>query len=85
MREEQRLMEEKWQKHELELLKCQQDLKLARREDERKKKIADKFTKWEDGDQPEAYLLRFDDTMKQAGVPQKNGLRGWHPCWQVMY
>ena len=29
------------------------------------------MTKWEDGDQPEAYLLRFEDTMKQAGIPQQ--------------
>ena len=29
------------------------------------------LTKWEDGDQPESYLLSFEDTMKQAGVPQQ--------------
>ena len=34
-------------------------------------KIANKLTKWEDGNQPEAYLLRFEDTMKQTGVPQQ--------------
>ena len=71
LREEQRLMEEKRQKHELELLKRQQEFEAARREDERKRKIADNLTKWEDGDQPEAYLLKFEDTMKQAGVPQQ--------------
>ena len=65
------LMEEKRQKHELELLKHQQEFEAARREDERKRKIADNLTKWEDGDQPEAYLLRFEDTMKQAGIPQQ--------------
>ena len=48
----------------MELLKCQQEFEAARREDERKRKIADNLTKWEDGDQPEAYLLRFEDTME---------------------
>ena len=71
LREEQRLMEEKRQKHELELLKHQQEFEAARREDELRRKIADNLTKWEDGDQPEAYLLRFEDTMKQAGIPQQ--------------
>ena len=61
LREEQRLMEEK----------RQQEFEAARREDEQKRKIVDKLTKWEDGDQPEAYLLRFEDTMKQAGIPQQ--------------
>ena len=59
LREEQRLMEEKRYKHELELLNRQQEFEVARREDEVKRKIADKLTKWEDGDQPETYLLRF--------------------------
>ena len=44
---------------------------MARREDERKRKIADNLTKWEDGDQPEAYILRFEDTMKIAGISQQ--------------
>ena len=71
LREEKRLMEEKRQKHELELLKCQQEFKAARCEDERRRKIADNLTKWKDEDQPEAYLLRFEDTMKQAGISQQ--------------
>ncbi len=71
MREEQRLMAEKRQKHELELLNRQQEFEAARCEDEQMRKIADKLTKWEDGDQPEAYLHRSEDTMKQAGIPQQ--------------
>ena len=39
-------MEEKQQKHELELLNHQQEFEVARCEDERKWKIADKLTKW---------------------------------------
>ena len=42
-----------------------------RPEDERKRKIADKLTKWEDGDQPEVYLFRFEDIMRQACIPQQ--------------
>ena len=52
-------------------MKRQQEFEAARREDERKRKIADNLTKLADRDQPEAYLLRFEDTMKQAGIPQQ--------------
>ena len=79
LREEQKLMEEKRQKHILELLTCQQEFEAARHEDERKRKIANKLTKWEDGDQPEVYLLRFEDTMKHDGIPQQEWLQRLRP------
>ena len=50
--------------------KTSERVEAARQEDERKRN-AYKLTKREDGDQPEAYLLKFEDTMKQAGIPQQ--------------
>ncbi len=64
-------MEEKQQKHELELLNYRLEFEAARREYKQKRKIADKLTNWEDVDQPEFYLLRFEDTVKQAGILQQ--------------
>ena len=70
VREQQWKMEEQRQKHEMEMLKRQQEFDIARREEERKKKIPENLLRWDDGDEPKACLLRFEGIMKQAEIPQ---------------
>ena len=40
-----------------------------------KKKIADRMTKMEDSDQPDAYFNRFEEMMKEAGVKKEEWIR----------
>ena len=60
--EEKRLNQEKllWEK--------QLKLESERRVSDSRKKLVDRMHKWEDGDQPEAFLQRFEESMKEAGI-----------------
>ena len=62
---------EKRIQHEMEMLQIQQDFEDKKRKAEQKSKVADKLVKWEDQDQPHDNLIRFEDTMRQAGIPEE--------------
>ena len=62
--------EEKRRQHELDLLRMQQEFEEKKHRADQKRKVADKLVKWEDHDQPQDYLIRFEDTMKQADIPE---------------
>ena len=68
--EMQREAEEKRRQHELDLLRMQQEFEEKKNRADQKRKVADKLVKWEDHDQPQDYLIRFEDTMKQADIPE---------------
>ena len=82
MLREQLIQQEKWNEmqkeaaekriqHKMEMLRMQQDFENKKRKAEQKSKVADKLVKWEDWDQPQDYLIRFEDTMRQAGIPEE--------------
>lgn len=62
--------EEKRRQHELDLLQKQHEFEEKKHKTQQKSKLADKLVKWEDQDQPQDYLIRFEDTMKQAEIPE---------------
>ena len=57
--------------HEWDMLERQHQLDRERKEDMDKKKIANRMTKMEDNDQPDAYFCRFEDTMNEAGIKKE--------------
>ena len=81
IRREQREQHAKWlemqkeaeqarMRHELDLCTRQQEYEERRHKTDQKNKLADKLVKWEDRDQPQDYLIRFEDTMIQAEIPE---------------
>ena len=57
----------------------QQDFEDKKRKAEQKSKVADKLVNWEDRDQPQDYLIHFEDTMRQAGIPEEQWPHRLHP------
>ena len=67
----QRQMEERRMQHEKEMRELQFEHEKRKQERADKRKLADKVAKWENTDQPEAYLQRFEESMKEAGIPEE--------------
>ena len=63
-------MEERRMRHEKEMKEMYYEYEKSKQAREDKRKLADKVAKWEDADQPEAYLQRFEESMKEAGIPE---------------
>ena len=61
-------LEEKRLNQKKELWEKQLKLESERRVSDSRKKLVDRMHKWEDGDQPEAFLQRFEESMKEAGI-----------------
>jgi hypothetical protein len=56
--------------HEKEMRELQYKHEKMKQERADKRKLADKVAKWEDTDQPKAYLQCFEESMKEAGIPE---------------
>ena len=63
--------EEGRRQHEIELMEKQVEIERLWNEEIRKNRRADKMEPWRDSDQPEAYLVKFERVMAEAGIPKK--------------
>ena len=75
----QKELESQRQEHELKLFQLQREKEEERKRTDENRKLLDKIPCLTDSDQPEAYLARFEDLVKDAKIPKEDWCRRLRP------